>query len=82
MTPATHLSAEEIGRKFAEATFPHSEPGESRRLRTTSVEFVSADMGMSGANFAIADAGLLPGGNEGNIELSTTCPKLTSPRWD
>lgn len=81
VTPATHLSAEEIGRKLAEKLdVPYtSEPGELTQIAHDKLrqEFVSADMGMSGANFAIADTGsLCLVENEGNIGLSTTCPKL------
>ena len=81
VTPATHLSAEEIGEKFHEKLgVPYTAEHEKltmiahEKLRD---EFVNADMGMSGANFGIADIGALClVENEGNIGLSTTCPKL------
>ena len=81
VTPATHLSAEEIGRKFHEKLgVPYTAEHEKltmiahEKLRD---EFVNADMGMSGANFGIADTGsLCLVENEGNIGLSTTAPKL------
>ena len=81
VTPATHLSAEEIGRKFAEKLgVPFTAEHEKLtmiahdRLRQ---EFVTADMGMSGANFGVADTGsLCLVENEGNIGLSTSAPKL------
>ena len=81
VTPATHLSAEEIGRKFAEKLgVPFTAEHEKLtmiahdRLRQ---EFVTADMGMSGANVGIADTGsLCLVENEGNIGLSTSAPKL------
>jgi len=81
VTPATHLSAEEIGRKFSEKL---GVPYTAEHEKLTQIahdklrhEFVNADMGMSGANFGIADTGsLCLVENEGNIGLSTTCPKL------
>lgn len=81
VTPATHLSAEEIGHKFAEKlgvpfTAEHEKLTQIAHDRLRQ-EFVNADMGMSGANFGIADTGsLCLVENEGNIGLSTTCPKL------
>ncbi len=81
VTPATHLSAEEIGHKFAEKL---GVPFTAEHEKLTRIahdklrqEFVNADMGMSGANFGIADTGsLCLVENEGNIGLSTTAPKL------
>ena len=81
VTPATHLSAEEIGRKFEEKLgVPYTAEHEKLtmiahdRLRQ---EFVNADMGMSGANFGVADTGsLCLVENEGNIGLSTSAPKV------
>ena len=81
VTPATHLSAAEIGEKFHEKLgVPYTAEHEKltfiahEKLRQ---EFVNADMGMSGANFGIADIGALClVENEGNIGLSTTAPKL------
>ena len=81
VTPATHLSAEEIGRKFSEKL---GVPFTAEHEKLTQIahdtlrqEFVNADMGMSGANFGVADTGTLClVENEGNIGLSTTCPKL------
>lgn len=81
VTPATHLSAEEIGRKFEEKlgvpfTAEHEKLTMIARERLRQ-EFVNADMGMSGANFGIAETGsLCLVENEGNIGLSTTAPKL------
>lgn len=81
VTPATHLSAEEIGHKFEEKL---GVPFTAEHEKLTQIahdtlrqEFVNADMGMSGANFGVADTGsLCLVENEGNIGLSTTCPKL------
>ena len=81
VTPASHLSADDVGRLFADKLgVPYTAKHEEltmiarRRLRE---EFVSADMGISGINFGIADSGsfcLVE--NEGNIGLSTTAPKI------
>ncbi len=81
VTPATHLSAEEIGHKFAEKLgVPFTAEHEKLTMIAHNVlrqEFVNADMGMSGANFGIADTGsLCLVENEGNIGLSTSAPKV------
>ena len=49
---------------------------ESQR-RTTRPSFLSADAGMTGANFAVAETGaIVVCTNEGNADLSVHCPKL------
>jgi len=81
VTPALHLSAEDVGRLFAEKlgepfTAEHEQLTgiARRRLRQ---EFLRADMGMSGVNFAIADTGTLAIiENEGNVGLSTATPPV------
>ena len=81
VTPALHLSAEDVGRLFAEKlgepfTAEHEQLTgiARRRLRQ---EFLRADMGMSGVNFAIADTGTLAIiENEGNVGLSTSTPPV------
>jgi len=81
ITPATHLSAEEIGHLFEEKigvpfTKEHHELTMIARKRLRE-EFISADMGISGVNLAVADTGsLCLVENEGNIGLSTTAPRL------
>lgn len=81
VTPALHLSAEQIGVLF------HEKLGEAftkdhealtqiarRRLREA---FLNADMGVSGCNFAVADTGsLVIVENEGNVGLSTSTPPI------
>ncbi len=81
VTPALHLSAADVGRLFAEklgeefsAEHEHLTQIARQRLRD---EFLQADMGTSGVNFAIADTGTL--GiieNEGNVGLSTSTPPI------
>ena len=49
---------------------------ESQR-RTTRPSFLTADAGMTGANFAVAETGaIVVCTNEGNADLSVHCPKL------
>jgi L-lactate dehydrogenase complex protein LldF len=81
VTPALHLSVEDVGRLFAEKLGePFSAEHEQltgiarRRLRK---EFLLADMGTSGVNFAIAETGTLAIiENEGNVGLSTATPPV------
>ncbi|NOZ57163.1 MAG: lactate utilization protein [Calditrichaeota bacterium] len=81
VTPAMHRSRQDVGRIFAEKLgVPYTEDPESLtriardRLRS---EFLSAEMGISGANFAVAETGtIVIVENEGNARLTTTAPKV------
>lgn len=81
VTPAIHMSAADVGHLFAEKLGePYSEEHRSltdiarRHLRE---EYIKADMGMSGCNFAIADTGtMVVVENEGNAGLSTATPPV------
>lgn len=81
VTPAIHLSAADVGRLFAEKLGePYSEEHRSltdiarRHLRE---EYLQADMGMSGCNFAVAETGtMVVVENEGNAGLSTATPPV------
>ena len=81
VTPAIHMSAADVGHLFAEKLGePYSEEHRSltdiarRHLRE---EYIKADMGMSGCNFAIADTGtMVVVENEGNAGLSTSTPPV------
>jgi L-lactate dehydrogenase complex protein LldF len=81
VTPALHLSAEEVGRLFSEKL---GEPLSTEHEQLTHIarrhlreEFLRADMGVSGVNFAIADTGTLTiVENEGNVGLSTSTPPV------
>jgi L-lactate dehydrogenase complex protein LldF len=81
VTPALHLSAADVGRLFAEKL---GEPFTAEHRALTNIarkhlreEFIAADMGMSGVNFAIADTGsICIVENEGNAGLSTAAPKV------
>jgi len=79
--PAVHKSKEEIADLFAEKLHvPRVEvPEELTRIAREKLreKFVGADMGITGANAAVAETGsivLLE--NEGNIRLSTTVPRI------
>jgi L-lactate dehydrogenase complex protein LldF len=81
ITPAIHLSKEDIGLLFNEKLhIPYtSEPmaltaAARERLREV---FLTADMGVTGANFAIAETGtLVLVENEGNGRMSSTLPEI------
>src|SRR5258707_2074469 len=80
ITPAIHLSKEDIGQLFSDqfGTEYTSEPekltAEAReRLRAI---FLSAEFGVTGVNFAIAETGtMVIVENEGNGRLSSTMPE-------
>jgi len=81
VTPALHLSAEDVGRLFAEKL---GEPYTAEHRALTDIarrhlrqEYLKADLGISGVNFAIADTGTLVFvENEGNGGLSTSVPPV------
>jgi L-lactate dehydrogenase complex protein LldF len=80
ITPAIHLSKEDIGQLFTEkfgieyTAEPEKLTAEARtRLRSI---FLSAEFGVTGVNFAIAESGtLVVVENEGNGRLSSTMPE-------
>ncbi len=81
LAPAVHKSKEDVAELFAQKLdAPNLKQAEEmtavarKRLRE---KFCAADMGITGANFGIAETGtivLLE--NEGNIRLSTTLPRI------
>jgi L-lactate dehydrogenase complex protein LldF len=81
ITPAIHLSKEDIGRLFSEKLeIPYTAEPEAltavarERLRPI---FLGAEMGVTGVNFAIAETGtLVLVENEGNGRLSSTMPEV------
>jgi L-lactate dehydrogenase complex protein LldF len=81
ITPAVHLRREEVGRTFHEVLgipmttdIPEMTAAARRVLRQT---FLTADMGISGVNFAVAETGsLCMVTNEGNGRMVTTLPRL------
>jgi len=80
ITPAIHLSKEDIGQLFTDkfgieyTAEPEKLTAEARsRLRSI---FLAADFGVTGVNFAIAETGtLIVVENEGNGRLSSTMPE-------
>jgi L-lactate dehydrogenase complex protein LldF len=81
VTPAMHKSKKEISELFAEKLGSAESDSAAEltmfareHLRTT---YTSADIGVTGANFLIADSGaVVLTENEGNIRLSTSCPPV------
>jgi L-lactate dehydrogenase complex protein LldF len=81
VTPALHLSAADVGHLFEEKL---REPFSAEHQHLTNVarqhlrqDFLDADMGVSGCNFAIADTGTVcVVENEGNAGLSTSAPPI------
>ena len=80
--PAIHLTQEEVGELF-EKEFG-SEKGNSDPTYLTYCareslrnEFLTADAGLTGANFGVAETGeIVICTNEGNADMSTSVPKL------
>ena len=81
LAPALHFSAREVAELFEqEQGMPYTEDVEEvtawarKHLR---MEFLKADVGISGVNFAVAETGtLVIVENEGNALLSTSSPPL------
>ena len=81
LAPALHFSTREIAELFErERGMPYTEDEEEitawarTELRK---EFLKADVGISGVNFAVAETGtLVIVENEGNALLSTSCPPV------
>lgn len=79
--PAIHKSKEEIGKLFSEKLNIDytSDPTELTKIarKILREKFLSADIGISGVNFAIAETGsIVVIENEGNARLSNTAPKI------
>ena len=80
--PAIHLNHDDVGELFEEKL--NTEPGNHDPTYLTYMarlslrnEFLTADAGMTGGNFGIAEAGdIVVCTNEGNADMSTSCPKL------
>ncbi len=80
--PAIHLSRQQVGTLFSDVTkTPVDLEDIDRMVKVARKElrpaFLSADMGISGANMAIAETGTLGIiSNEGNARLTTTLPRV------
>lgn len=82
VAPAIHLSRSQVAELFTKVTGEKQDPEDiaslvevaRQRLRRTMLE---ADMGISGANFALASTGSIATvTNEGNARLVTTLPRV------
>ena len=81
VTPALHLSAEDVGKLFSQKL---DEPFTAEHQALTDIarrhlreDFIKADLGISGVNFGIADTGTICViENEGNVGLSTSAPAV------
>ncbi len=81
VTPAMHLSKEDIARLFHEKFgTPVDSTPEQLTLKARELlreKYTSADIGITGGNFLIADTGSIAlTENEGNARLTTTFPKV------
>jgi L-lactate dehydrogenase complex protein LldF len=81
VTPAMHKSTAEISRLFQEKL--HAPPTENAEELTMVArhhlrqDYVTADIGITGANFLIADCGaIVMTENEGNGRLTMACPPI------
>jgi L-lactate dehydrogenase complex protein LldF len=79
--PAMHLTREEISDLFQKelGSEPTDSPEELTMIarRAMRQNYCRADMGISGANFAVAETGMISiTENEGNARLTTALPKI------
>lgn len=81
IVPAVHLRKEEIAALFSEKLQIHAPPDPNALTaiarNVLREKFLQADMGISGANFFVAETGtLVVVSNEGNARMCTTIPDL------
>ena len=81
--PAIHLSHDDVGELFEKKGISDEQGNHDPTYLTYRArlslrnEFLSADAGMTGANFGIAETGeVVVCTNEGNADMSTACTKL------
>lgn len=79
--PAIHLSRFQVADLFSDVTGKDQDAEIDRLVKVARKElrekFVEADMGITGANYAVADTGTIGiATNEGNARLVTTLPKV------
>ena len=82
VAPAIHMSAEDIAKLFVEETHRQiaADPEQITAIARESLReaFLHADVGITGANFAIADSGaIVLVTNEGNGRLVSALPRMT-----
>jgi L-lactate dehydrogenase complex protein LldF len=81
VTPAMHMSVKDISELFRDKlSIPYTEDPQQLTLAARKIlreKYVTADIGITGGNFLIADiGGVAITENEGNARLSTTFPKV------
>ena len=80
--PAIHLSRGQVSRLFKQEIGKEADPEDIPKMvemarQALRPAFLNADMGITGANFAVADSGALGiVTNEGNMRLTTTFPRV------
>ena len=81
--PAIHLNHDDVGELFEEKGISNEKGNHDPTFLTYRArlslrnEFLTADAGMTGGNFGIAKTGdIVVCTNEGNADMSTSCPKL------
>lgn len=80
--PAIHLKREEVGKLFEEklgTEKDNSDPTYLTRAARKHLrdQFLTADVGMTGANFGVAETGeIVVCTNEGNADMGTSLPKV------
>ncbi|RRD02382.1 lactate utilization protein B [Prevotella sp. OH937_COT-195] len=80
--PAIHLNHDDVGELFEEKLATergNHDPAYLTYMARLSLrnEFLTAEAGMTGANFGVAETGdIVVCTNEGNADMSTSCPKL------
>ena len=81
ITPVIHRTKEQVGQILSEKVNmpPTTEPAEMTAFVRAKMRqvFLSADMGISGVNFGVAETGtIVTVTNEGNGRMTTTCPRI------
>jgi len=81
VTPVMHLSRQDVSRTFQEKLgAPPTDSAEELTMiarRQLRQDFLTADMGVTGANFAVAETGQIAlTENEGNIRLTFSLPRI------
>ena len=79
--PAIHMTKEQVADVFTGHLNRPNDPDISALVQTARIElrkkFLTADMGISGANMAVAETGtLIMMTNEGNARLTSTLPRV------
>ncbi|MCG3147651.1 MAG: Lactate utilization protein B [Verrucomicrobiae bacterium] len=77
VTPVMHLTKADIAQTFAMPATTSAEEMTMFARAKLRQAFLTADMGVTGANFAVADTGMIAiTENEGNARLSFSLPKI------